>query len=49
MAAKLGRRYGKYALLVSLGAGISSYAAFRLIDQKKEVHFTRKTKTLQQV
>ncbi|CAG2105660.1 unnamed protein product [Medioppia subpectinata] len=43
MASRLGRRYGKYALLVC-GAGISSYAVFRLIDQKKEVHF-RQTKT----
>ena len=42
MASKL-RRYGKYALLMG-GAGLSSYAVFRLIDQKKEVHFRKKQK-----
>src|SRR5882757_8367171 len=43
MASKIYRKYGKYALLVG-GAGLSTYAVFRLIDQKKEVHF-RKAKT----
>ena len=42
MASKLSlRRYGKYALVLC-GAGISSYAVYRLIDQKKEVHFYKK-------
>lgn len=42
MASKISlRRYGKYALVLC-GAGISSYAVYRLIDQKKEVHFSKK-------
>jgi len=41
--ASYSRRYGKYLLLLS-GAGLSSYAAFKLIDQKKEVHFKTEKK-----
>ncbi len=38
--ASYSRRYGKYLLLVS-GAGLSTYAALKLMSEKKEVHFNR--------